>query len=338
MKRKTIIQLTAALAAVGLVMIGVDRNTSKVAFAAFEGVEGFSEFIDTAEYAEEQAAAPVVLETENVILSEEMEAPLEEKTTVPGTENIPEESTGQTETAQTTETVMPETVMPETVETSAETIPETFSEAESSSAREEETEPSSTESALESSEQTTESQSETEEERQMLTMVKLNIDQDLETVPVAFLPYLDELNVDGYSLTLVYSDNTEKLLDKADTRYTWSIEHEDETKEEGIITRTYRVRVTELSTGNMYEATQSVDFGKEEPVSIKTEEMTTVIVEGNKWVMVQSTPSITGIYSMNSSKLIDCMYYASDNEAVVCAGDTFKLEEGVTYQFLIKLK
>ena len=338
MKRKTIIQLTAALAAVGLVMIGVDRNTSKVAFAAFEGVEGSSEFIDTAEYAEEQAAAPVVLETENVISSEEMEAPLEEKTTVPGTENIPEESTEQTETAQITETVMPETVMPETVETSAETIPETFSEAESSSAREEETEPSSTKSALESAEQTTESQSETEEERQMLTMVKLNIDQDLETVPVAFLPYLDELNVDGYSLTLVYSDNTEKLLDKADTRYTWSIEHEDETKEEGIITRTYRVRVTELSTGNMYEATQSVDFGKEEPVSIKTEEMTTVIVEGNRWVMVQSTPSITGIYSMNSSKLIDCMYYASDNEAVVCAGDTFKLEEGVTYQFLIKLK
>ena len=294
MKRKTIIQLTAALAAVGLVMIGVDRNTSKVAFAAFEGVEGSSEFIDTAEYAEEQAAAPVVLETENVISSEEMEAPLEEKTTVPGTENIPEESTEQTETAQTTETLMPETV-----ETSAETIPETFSEAESSessSAREEETEPSSTESALESAEQTTESQSETEEERQMLTMVKLNIDQDLETVPVAFLPYLDELNVDGYSLTLVYSDNTEKMLDKADTRYTWSIEHEDETKEEGIITRTYRVRVTELPTGNTYEATQSVDFGKEEPVSIKTEEMTTVIVEGNKWVMVQSTPSITGIY------------------------------------------
>ena len=258
MKRKTIIQLTAALAAVGLVMIGVDRNTSKVAFAAFEGVEGSSEFIDTAEYTEEQAAAPVVLETENVISSEEMEAPLEEKTTVPCTENIPEESTEQTETAQTTETVMPETV-----ETSAETIPETFSEAESSSAREEETEPSSTESALESAEQTTESQSETEKERQMLTMVKLNIDQDLETVPVAFLPYLDELNVDGYSLTLVYSDNTEKMLDKADTRYTWSIEHEDETKEEGIITRTYRVRVTELSTGNTYEATQSVDFGKE---------------------------------------------------------------------------
>ena len=40
MKRKTIIQLTAALAAVGLVMIGVDRNTSKVSFASFEGVEG----------------------------------------------------------------------------------------------------------------------------------------------------------------------------------------------------------------------------------------------------------------------------------------------------------
>ena len=333
MKRKTIIQLTAALAAVGLVMIGVDKNTSKVAFAAFEGVEGSSEFIDTAEYAEEQAAAPVVLETENVISSEEMEAPLEEKTTVPGTENLPEESTEQTETAQTTETVMPETV-----ETSAETMPETFSEAESSSASEEETEPSSTESALESAEQTTESQSETEEERQTLTMVKLNIDQDLETVPVAFLPYLDELNVDGYSLTLVYSDGSERLLSKEDTRYEVSLDYQDVNDAEGTLCRTYHVVVKEVSTGARYEDSQSVTFGKQDPASIQTEEMTTVIVEGNKWVMVQSTPSITGIYSMNSSKLIDCMYYAAENEAVVCADDTFKLEEGVTYQFLIKLK
>ena len=338
MKRKTIIQLTAALVAVGLVMIGVDKNTSKVAFAAFEGVEGSSEFIDTAEYAEEQAAAPVVLETENVISSEEMEAPLEEKVTVSGTENIPEESTEQTETVQTTETVMSETVVPETVETSAETMPETFSEAESSSASEEETEPSSTESALESSEQTTESQSETEEERQMLTMVKLNIDQDLETVPVAFLPYLDELNVDVYSLTLVYSDGSERLLSKEDTSYEVSLDYQDVNDAEGTLCRTYHVVVKEVSTGALYEDSQSVTFGKQDPASIQTEEMTTVIVEGNKWVMVQSTPSITGIYSMNSSKLIDCMYYASDSEAVVCADDTFKLEEGVTYQFLIKLK
>ena len=253
MKRKTIIQLTAALVAVGLVMIGVDKNTSKVAFAAFEGVEGSSEFIDTAEYAEEQAAAPVVLETENVISSEEMEAPLEEKVTVSGTENIPEESTEQTETVQTTETVMSETVVPETVETSAETMPETFSEAESSSASEEETEPSSTESALESAEQTTESQSETEEERQMLTMVKLNIDQDLETVPVAFLPYLDELNVDVYSLTLVYSDGSERLLSKEDTSYEVSLDYQDVNDAEGTLCRTYHVVVKEVSTGALYE-------------------------------------------------------------------------------------
>ena len=228
--------------------------------------------------------------------------------------------------------------MPETVETSAETMPETFSEAESSSASVEETEPSSTESALESAEQTTESQSETEEERQTLTMVKLNIDQDLETVPVAFLPYLDELNVDGYSLTLVYSDGSERLLSKEDTRYEVSLDYQDVNDAEGTLCRTYHVVVKEVSTGALYEDSQSVTFGKQNPASIQTEEMTTVIVEGNKWVMVQSTPSITGIYSMNSSKLIDCMYYASDNEAVVCADDTFKLEEGVTYQFLIKLK
>ena len=191
---------------------------------------------------------------------------------------------------------------------------------------------------MESAEQTTESQSETEEERQTLTMVKLNIDQDLETVPVAFLPYLDELNVDGYSLTLVYSDGSERLLSKEDTRYEVSLDYQDVNDAEGTLCRTYHVVVKEVSTGALYEDSQSVTFGKQNPASIQTEEMTTVIVEGNKWVMVQSTPSITGIYSMNSSKLIDCMYYASDNEAVVCADDTFKLEEGVTYQFLIKLK
>ena len=42
MKRKTVIQLTAALAAVGLAMIGVDKNTSKVAFEAFDGVQAAS--------------------------------------------------------------------------------------------------------------------------------------------------------------------------------------------------------------------------------------------------------------------------------------------------------
>ena len=66
--------------------------------------------------------------------------------------------------------------------------------------------------------------------------------------------------------------------------------------------------------------------------------MTTVIVKGSKWVMVQSTPSITGRYSMNSDKIIESMYYSCNDDDVICADDTFRLQQGVTYKFLIKLK
>ena len=80
-------------------------------------------------------------------------------------------------------------------------------------------------------------------------------------------------------------------------------------------------------------------MGKEEPVEIKTEEMTSVILEGKKkWIVVQSTPAVSGRYAMNSNKLIKNIYYISEEGEVVCAEDVFQLQEGVTYQFLIELK
>ena len=88
----------------------------------------------------------------------------------------------------------------------------------------------------------------------------------------------------------------------------------------------------------MFEDTQYIDFGKREPVEIKTEEMTTVILEGRKkWIMVQSVPSVTGRYAMNSDKNIEEIYYAAEGGEVVCAEDILKLQRGISYQFLIKL-
>ena len=77
---------------------------------------------------------------------------------------------------------------------------------------------------------------------------------------------------------------------------------------------------------------------KRDPVEIKTTEMTSVIVKGTKWIMVQSVPTISGRYAMNSDKPIEAMYYAAEDEAVICAEDAFELQENVTYRFLIKLK
>lgn len=55
-----------------------------------------------------------------------------------------------------------------------------------------------------------------------LTSVILKPDSELETVPVAFLEYLSDLDV--CSVTLVYADGSEKMLDKEDGRYECSAE------------------------------------------------------------------------------------------------------------------
>ena len=225
---------------------------------------------------------------------------------------------------------------PET-EPESEVTSEPETEAESETASESETETES-ETASESEPETeSETTSESETQETTLVSVRLNLDQDLKTVPTVFSEYLD--NLDTYTVTLVYSDGSESILDKTDKRYTLSVHYEDVKEDEGTIQRIYYAAVEEHSTGKQFEDTQYAELGKEEPVEIKTEEMTSVILEGKKkWIVVQSTPAVTGRYAMNSDKLIKNIYYISEEGEAVHAEDAFQLQEGVTYQFLIELK
>ena len=186
----------------------------------------------------------------------------------------------------------------------------------------------------------TESEAATEattEPEAALTSVVLNLDPDLETVPAAFLEYLSDLDV--CSVTLVYADGSEKPLDKEDGRYEWSVSHADETDADGSVRRTYHTVVKERATGTVFEDTGYVEPGSMDPVEIRTEDMTTVVLNGSKkWMMVQSVPEISGRYAMNCDREIETIYYASADGEMTCAEDAFQLQEGETYQFLIKLK
>lgn len=160
-----------------------------------------------------------------------------------------------------------------------------------------------------------------------LTSVILKPDSELETVPVAFLEYLSDLDV--CSVTLVYADG----------RYECSAEHADEEDAEGTVRRTYHVVVKELATGAVFEDMESVEIGRKDPVEIKTEDMTTVMLEGRKkWMMVQSVPDVSGRYAMNCDKGIEKIYYVSDDGDLTCAEDSFQLQAGEKYTFLIKLQ
>ena len=178
--------------------------------------------------------------------------------------------------------------------------------------------------------------SETVSEAPTLTSVALNIDPDAETIPVEFLDYVNDLDI--YSVMLVYADGTEKVLDQTDTCYDFSASFEDASDTEGIVHRTYHITVKDNSTGMVYNADESIDFGKNDPIEIKTEEMTSVILEKQKkWIMVRSVPGITGRYAMNCDKAIAAIYYAADGEEAVCAENNFELQQGITYNFLIKM-
>lgn len=242
---------------------------------------------------------------------------------------------------ETEDMTEPETEPESEVTSESETEPESEvtsepeTEAESETASESETETESETASESETESETTSESETQEAT--LVSVRLNLDQDLKTVPTVFSEYLD--NLDTYTVTLVYSDGSESILDKTDKRYTLSVHYEDVKEDEGTIQRIYYAAVEEHSTGKQFEDTQYAELGKEEPVEIKTEEMTSVILEGKKkWIVVQSTPGVTGRYAMNSDKLIKNIYYISEEGEAVHAEDAFQLQEGVTYQFLIELK
>ena len=171
-----------------------------------------------------------------------------------------------------------------------------------------------------------------------LASVSLKLAQELQTVPPAFLDCLKDLEV--YTVSLVYSDGTEELLGKEDSRYTLSVEYEDETDTEDtdIVHRTYHVTVKETATGKEYEDTQNVIFGSQPPSEIKTTEITTLTLEKEKkWLVVQSTPDVTGRYILNSDKVIKNIYYATEPGEVVCTEDILNLQQGLSYTFLIVL-
>ena len=220
-------------------------------------------------------------------------------------------------------------------ESESETVTE--AETESETASEPESESETVTEAETESETTSEPESEavTETER-TLTSVSLKVDQDLESVPVTFLEQLNELEV--YSVILVYSDGSTSLPDKAEETYDVSVDYEDVSNADGSVHRTYHAVVKELENGKEFEDSSSIDIGIKAPAEIKTEEMTTVILEGKKkWAVVRSTPEITGRYAMNSDRLIKKMYYASEGGEAVCAEKAFELQAGITYQFLISL-
>ena len=261
-------------------------------------------------------------ETEGIIEAETETEPVIEVESA--TEAITETET-ETESEPVTE-----------AESETEAITETESESESETEVIAETETESESETEVTTEAETETETESEQEELLLASVRLELDSDLETVPAGFSEYLKDVPV--YSVTLVYSDGSEKLLDQEDERYELSVEYEDTKDADEMVRRTYHAVLKEDSTGKVFEDTQYIDFGKREPVEIKTEEMTTVILEGRKkWIMVQSVPSVTGRYAMNSDKSIEEIYYAADGGEVVCAEDILKLQQGISYQFLIKL-
>ena len=95
--------------------------------------------------------------------------------------------------------------------------------------------------------------SESETQEATLMSVKLNLDQDLKTVPTVFSEYLDDL--DTYTVTLVYSDGSESILDKADKRYTLSVHYEDVKEDEGTI---YKGSITQPSRSIQQESSSKI--------------------------------------------------------------------------------
>ena len=281
---------------------------------------------------ETEPVTEIESETEGITETESESESATEVTTEAETETESEPVT-EAETEAITEAETETESEPVTeVETETETITEAESESETEAITETESE-SETEVTTETE---TETETESEQEELLLASVRLELDQELETVPAVFSEYLKDVPV--YSVTLVYSDGSEKLLDQEDERYELSVEYEDTSDADEMVRRTYHAVLKEYSTGNVFEDTQYIDFGKREPVEIKTEEMTTVILEGRKkWIMVQSVPSVTGRYAMNSDKSIEEIYYAAEGGEVVCAEDILKLQQGISYQFLIKL-
>ena len=132
------------------------------------------------------------------------------------------------------------------------------------------------------------------------------------------------------------------MTDKEDERFMVSVEYTDVNGEEETVHRTYHAVVTDLLTEEVFEDSSQVVFGNQQqnPIDgMKSEEMTTVRLKGKKnWVIVQSVPSVTGLYSMKSfGRDTRNMYYAAEGSEAVRAEEVFELKKDTTYTFLIEL-
>ena len=300
-----------------------------------------TEASEAAETSSEEAGSTVSEETEVTETSETAEQQTTEKASETAETETDQEivivpDVRETEDMETTEVPAPETQETEGSGEGSDIIvidPETESETASEPESESETVTEAETESETASEPESEAVTETE---WTLISVSLKVDQDLESVPVTFLEQLNELEV--YSVILVYSDGSTSLPDKAEETYDVSVDYEDVSNADGSVHRTYHAVVKELENGKEFEDSSSIDIGIKAPAEIKTEEMTTVILEGKKkWAVVRSTPEITGRYAMNSDRLIKKMYYASEGGEAVCAEKAFELQAGITYQFLISL-
>ena len=189
-------------------------------------------------------------ETETGVSWEEVPGAVVEPEPETETEGILE---AETETEPVTE-VESETEAITEAETEMESEPVTEVESETEVTTETESESEiETEAITESeteTEVTTETETETETESEqvelLLASVRLELDPELETVPAVFSEYLKDVPV--YSVTLVYSDGSEKLLDQEDERYELSVEYADTSDADEMVRRTYHAVLKEYST------------------------------------------------------------------------------------------
>ena len=178
-----------------------------------------------------------------------------------------------------------------------------------------------------------------------LESAEIVLQNGLELVPAAMLPYLTL--EETAKVCLHYSDESEQVLTGESDDYgnSISLTYEDATQEDGSVSRTYFLKAEPAGSkdGAVMETSQTVVFqthAGENLDDIKAQEKTKVGFSGEKdWLLVQSVPQVTGKYSMESfGRELEELYYLADGqEEAVKADGPFELEEGVTYTFLLKL-
>ncbi|MFR8353699.1 MAG: hypothetical protein ACLVB1_14690 [Blautia obeum] len=99
----------------------------------------------------------------------------------------------------------------------------------------------------------------------------------MEKVPAVFSDYVDKLS--AYSVTLVYSDGSEKLLDGEDSNYSLTVSYEDRRMRSKTFTKSVML-LWEVNRKELKIRRRSFWEGLHQMIS--TEAMTTLILQGKK--------------------------------------------------------